>query len=62
MTAITSHRTALPAPDSWYREHISAAVEAALKRLPSESLDEDRTALTRMLFKVLGIDACQPGG
>ena len=48
--------------DSVYRGHIADAVEVALKTSPPESRVEDRTAITQLLFKVFGVDSCQPEG
>ena len=48
--------------DSVYRGHITDGVEAALKTSPPESRVEDHAAITKLLFKVFGVDSCQPEG
>lgn len=48
--------------DSVYRGQIADAVEAAVKTSPPESRVEDRAAITQLLFKVFGVDSCQPEG
>ena len=54
--------SSLSALDSVYRGQIADAVEAAVKTLPPESRVEDRAAITQLLFKVFGVDSCQPEG